>query len=70
MTACEKPQYEAQRSVKKAIDTLYRNKLDVYHALADSICLAKTDSLYPIYFDSILAKRQKEKAELLQRVKQ
>jgi hypothetical protein len=53
------------RKSKREIDTLYRNEVKTLSPKMDSVCKILEDSLFPIFLDSFVVQRRKERAAIL-----
>ncbi len=65
--SCTDRPVQIDRSMKKAIDTLYRNERIELAKTLDQECDVLRDSLYQKYFDSILQVRVTERENILKK---
>ena len=66
LQACTSRQVEPNKASRKAIDTLYQQKVLVLQPQLDSFCQVMRDSLFMPTVDSMLALRRAEMIDLVQ----
>ena len=60
LTSCTKRHVTPTKDSRRAIDTIYQQKILALKPQLDSMCTWVYDSLYPLAVDSILQERQQE----------
>lgn len=68
-SSCEPEIPNLTSAERKMADSLYRNEMRVFRKNLDSLCLAKKDSLLPIYVDSMKKERIIEIEKQLERIR-